>query len=67
MSDYNLLNPPPNLLKNMKLKLKIGLSEYTKGATGPDRAGLFARVAPSIITGKFGGGSLFSKISLALA
>jgi len=44
----------------MKQDVKTGISEYSKGATAPNRGGLFARVAPAFISGKFGEGSLFS-------
>lgn len=49
----------------MKLNIIKKLSEYNKGATGLNKAGLFARVAPVISIGKFGGGSLFSKTRFA--
>ena len=51
----------------MEPNVKTQLDKYNKGATGPNRAGLFTRVAPGFVSGKFGGGSLFSKILRQLA
>jgi len=49
----------------MELILNKKINGYMVGATGPNRTGLFARVASTIKTVNLGSGSLFLKTRYA--
>jgi len=44
----------------MKQNLKIRINKYITGATGPNRTGIFARVAHGIVPVNFGLGEDFN-------
>lgn len=60
----NQLTPALNLQNYMELNIKIKISGYMVGATGPNRTGLFARVAPVIIPVNLGrGGDFYNRFT----
>jgi len=62
MSETNIffLYPVTFLQNNMEQSTKNKQSEYTLGDTGPNRAGLFARVSPNVLSEKMVRGLRFS-------
>lgn len=62
---HELFTPALNLQNTMEPIINKKISEYMVGATGPNRTGLFALVAPTKENSKFRAGSLFSKTRFA--